>query len=96
MYHCSPKLQTFFFLAETIASSEDSRLAVDLLFFGLTTENCDAVTSDKEVGWVGEMSVDAGGTPAAASIISTSAVSKYENDEFLGDKAGIMIASLLF
>jgi len=61
------------FLAETIASFKNSRLAVDLLFFGLATENCDAVASDKEVGWIREMSVVSRGTPAAASIISTSA-----------------------
>jgi len=83
------------FLAETIASSEDSRLAVDLLFFGFAG-NCVAIASDKAVGWVGEISVDAGGTPAAASIISTSAISEYEDNEFSGDKIGIVIASLFW
>jgi len=75
------------FLAGTFASSEDSRLPFDFLFFGLTAMNCDVEGSDKEVGRVEGMAVGAGGTPAtvSASIMSTSVKSGYD---LSGDKGG--------
>jgi len=70
------------FFTET---SEDSRLPVDLLFFGLTTLNYDVVTSDKGMRGMRETSFIARGIPAtaSASVISTLIMSEYNFSEGL-------------